>query len=71
MTKTILYKYLGTNGTIVSPVHLEDIYYTRSVRLTAEKGKALTKDGKTLFYSVTVPETDVELWKEVVNTDGQ
>ena len=29
MTKTVLYKYLGTNGTIVSPVHLEDVYYIR------------------------------------------
>lgn len=71
MKKTILYNYLGTNGTISSPVHLEDIYYTRSVRLTAEKGKVLTKDGKTFFYSVTVPEVDVELWKEVTKTDGQ
>ena len=35
MTKEILYTYLGTNGTITSPVHLEDIYYTRKVRLTA------------------------------------
>ena len=27
MKKTVMYEYLGTNGTILSPVHLEDIYY--------------------------------------------
>ena len=29
MTKIVMYEYLGTNGTILSPVHLEDIYYIR------------------------------------------
>ena len=36
MTKQILYKYLGTNGVIESPVHLEDIYYVRTVALYAD-----------------------------------
>ena len=44
MTKDILYQYLGTNGTILSPVHLEDIYYVRKVRLSADPGKMLTKN---------------------------
>jgi hypothetical protein len=39
MTKTILYKYLGTNGTILSPVHLEDIYYVRYYKLQADNGR--------------------------------
>jgi hypothetical protein len=39
MQKEILYQYLGTNGTILSPVHLEDIYYVRKVRITASKDK--------------------------------
>ena len=67
MTKEILYTYLGTNGTITSPVHLEDIYYTRKVRLTADVGKQLTKDDINVYYSsvVTVPEEEVDLWKEV------
>ena len=45
MTKTTLYVYLGTNGTIVSPVHLEDVYFTRRLSLRADEGKKLTKDG--------------------------
>ncbi len=65
MTKEILYTYLGTNGTITSPVHLEDIYYTRSVKLSADRKKVLTKDGKNFFYSVTVPEAEVAEWREV------
>lgn len=65
MTKTILYQYLGTNGTILSPVHLEDIYYVRKVRLTADVNKRLTKNNKDYVQSVVVPEDEVELWKEV------
>jgi hypothetical protein len=64
MKKEILYQYLGTNGTITSPVHLEDIYYVRKFKLTADKGKILT-DGKNRNYSVIIPEEDLEKWKEV------
>lgn len=42
MTKTVLYHYLGTNGTITSPIHLEDIYYVRKFKLLADKDKILT-----------------------------
>ena len=65
MTKQVLYTYLGTNGTICSPVHLEDIYYIRKYRLTADEGKKLTKDGVNFVSSVLVPEDEVFLWKEV------
>lgn len=65
MTKTILYQYLGTNGTILSPVHLEDIYYVRKVRLTADANKRLTKNNKDYVQSIVIPEDEVELWKEV------
>ena len=65
MTKTILYKYLGTNGTIVSPVHLEDVYYVRLVKIAAASGKTLTKDRKKFSTIVTVPENEVDQWIEV------
>ena len=42
MKKQILYRYLGTNGIIESPIHLEDVYYTRINVLTADLGKILT-----------------------------
>lgn len=65
MTKEVLYLYLGTNGTILSPVHLEDIYYVRKLRLTPAPGKLLTRDGKTLLPSATIAEADLNDWYEV------
>ena len=65
MIKTTLYEYLGTNGTILSPVHLEDIYYVRKIKLQASNGKKLTKDGKNKVASIVIPEEELEEWKEV------
>ena len=65
MTKVKLYVYLGTNGTIESPVHLEDIFYTTRYRLVADNDMALTKDDKNFVSSTTVSEDEVDEWKEV------
>ena len=64
MTKTVLYTYFGTNGTITSEVHLEDIYYLRKVRLVAAPGKMLT-NGERTVSSVIVTDEDVNNWTEV------
>lgn len=66
MKKEVLYTYLGTNGTITSPVHLEDVYYIRKIRLIPEEGCLLTKDGENFYSSRVVPEEDVDLWEEVI-----
>jgi hypothetical protein len=71
MTKTIMYTYLGTNGTICSSVHLEDIYYTRKVHMTADLHKILTKDGVTGCYQITVPEEEADDWYEIDYLPGQ
>lgn len=65
MTKTVYYTYLGTNGVIESPVHLEDVFYTRKLRLVADPGKQLTKDGKNFCAVAMVPENELAEWKEV------
>lgn len=65
MTKQVFYKYLGTNGVIVSPIHLEDIYYIRNIQLTADVGKLLTKDNKNFITQIIVPEEEVDDWVEV------
>ena len=65
MTKTTLYVYLGTNGTIVSPVHLEDVYFTRRLSLQADPGKKLTKDGKTFLGATQIAEDELSQWREV------
>lgn len=64
MTKTVLYTYFGTNGTITSEVHLEDIYYLRKTRLVADPGKVLT-NGVRKVASVIVADEDVDKWTEV------
>ena len=69
MTKEVLYFYLGTNGTIISSVHLEDIYYTHRYRLIADEKKLLT-NGKVTTYSVTVPEDEIDTWYEI-DDNGQ
>jgi hypothetical protein len=66
MIKQVMYRYLGTNGTLETPIHLEDIYYTRFCRLFAEPGMKLTKDNKTFFSMVRVnDEEELPLWHEV------
>lgn len=66
MKREVIYKYLGTNGIIESPVHLEDTYYIRLIELRAEKGMLLT-DGYKRMYSVRVPEDEVTNWYEVID----
>lgn len=64
MKRIVLYKYLGTNGEIISPVHLEDIYYVRLIKLIADNNKTLT-NGKIRRLVVTVPEEEEKDWKEI------
>lgn len=65
MKQTIIYTYLGTNGVIDSPIHLEGIYSVRKIRLQADEGKVITKDGVNFFNSVIVPENEVDQWTEM------
>lgn len=64
MIKEVLYRYQGTNGIITSPVHLEDVYYIRYLRLCADKGKILT-NGQDRVQIVTIPESNLSEWKEL------
>lgn len=64
MQKTVLYEYLGTNGSILSPVHLEDVYYIRKIQLRADDGKILV-NGNTRRKIIIVPEAEADNWTEV------
>lgn len=70
MIKNILYKYLGVNGTITSPVFLEDIYSIKIIQLFASEGKILT-DGIEKKDHVTVSEKEAENWYEIDVITGQ
>ena len=65
MKQTILYQYLGTNGSILSPIHLENAYSVKKIQLVAEDNKQLTKDNETFYNSILIPEEELSLWKEV------
>ncbi len=65
MIKTPIYTYLGTNGTLTTPIHLEGIYAVVKYQLDAEGDKFLTKDNKSYVKTVLCPESEVALWKEV------
>ena len=64
MTTQVLYRYLGTNGVIESPVFLEDTYYVRVNVLTADKNKILT-DGTRREKCVYCSDEELPKWKEV------
>lgn len=70
MTKVPMYRYLGTNGTITSKVHLEDIYYVRMVALYADADKKLTNGSGRMVSYVLVPEDEVNQWREVAISQG-
>lgn len=65
MTKTPMYTYLGTNGTICSHVYLEGVYHIKKWRLTSDIGKLLTTDNEHFTCTVTVPENEIGQWFEV------
>lgn len=64
MKKSVWYRYLGTNGVIESPVHLEDTYYIRMLRLDADYGKLLT-NGVKRSKAIIIPEDDLDSWSEI------
>ena len=66
MKKTVIYKYLGTNGVLETPIHIEDTYYIRLIDLKADENMILT-NGKRKTYFTRVPEEEVYLWYEVID----
>lgn len=60
------YTYLGTNGTITSPVHLENIYSIVKYYIYPENGYKLTKDYINFFdYKIVCEQDELNQWKEV------
>ena len=64
MLKVIEYTYLGTNGTLTTPIHLEGIYSIKKYRLIADKNKVLT-NGKDRVKVITLLEDEVPFWYEI------
>ena len=64
MKKTKLYRYLGRNGTITSPILLDKIEHIPMFALSAADGKVLT-DGEQQVKSVTIFAEELSLWSEI------
>lgn len=64
MKKTKLYRYVGRNGTVTTPVLLDDIKHYIYYHLSADEGKILT-NGEINTFATDIPEDELDLWKEV------
>jgi len=64
MTQQKLYRYIGYNGTITSPVLLPNIDHLELYELRATGGKYLT-NGQRKVYSIIVPKDDIAEWQEI------
>lgn len=65
VTKQTVYTYLGENGTLTTPILLKDIYKIKKIKLIADSGKKLTKDYENYYFSIVIPEEDINEWYEV------
>lgn len=66
MIKEKYYRYMGINGSITSPVLLEDVKSTLIYKLTAESGKKLYNFNTKVSRSFTFAfPDDVEDWEEI------
>lgn len=64
MIKSKMYRYLGRNGIITSPILLENMEPIPMLNLRASSGKVLT-NGEKFVKSITVFVDELELWSEV------
>lgn len=64
MKKTKLYRYLGRNGIITSPILLDKIEHIPMLALKAAEGKVLT-DGEQIVDAITIFAEDLTLWSEI------
>lgn len=62
MTKMEIYRYVGSNGVIDSPIKLP-MDYTLRYRLIADEGKELV-NGDTTATVIDVDASDVDRWSE-------
>lgn len=64
MVKTKMYRYLGRNGTITSPILLEKVEPIAMLVLKASEGKILT-DGNVKVKEKMIFADELENWSEI------
>lgn len=68
MTKNKVYRYLGRNGIITTPILIEGVTPITMYRLIADEGMVLF-NGKTHVRMIDVFDDEVENWFEVPAED--
>lgn len=64
MKKVKLYRYIGKNGIITTPILLEGTKVYEMFTLIASEGKALT-DGEKVRDTVTIFADELDQWSEI------
>lgn len=66
MLKRTIYKYLGENGVLETPIHLPGIYSVVLTELVAEQNKILFNDELNQYKPiVVVPRSEERQWREI------
>lgn len=65
MQKRKLYKYIGRNGSITSPIFLEDIKFIALMELKPEPGYVLTNGSNVKKHVAVVHVDEVDEWFEI------
>ena len=65
MKQRKLYKYIGRNGSITSPILLEDIKHISLVELRPDQGYALTNGDIVKNNSIVIHVDELKDWYEI------
>ena len=65
MKQRKMYRYVGKNGVITSPILLEDIKHIALIELQPEPGYVLTNGQIIKNYSALIPIEELPEWTEV------
>ena len=68
MTKTKMYRYLGRNGIITSPILLDKAEYIEMYALKADESKVLYNGEKYVFQTLCFTD-ELDNWVEVDKLD--
>ena len=70
MTKTKVYRYIGRNGIVTTPILLDDIKYYLRYRLKADEGKILT-NGLQRVHAIEIDADELDDWYELFEDNSQ
>lgn len=70
MRTTKMYRYIGVNGTVITPILLDCPHKIEFYLVTADKGKMLIDPLGNTAHSVEIPEEELSKWSEVLKDES-